>query len=120
MAFALYCSLMMIFMKLRIVPSLHRTAELVNALRLQMSRTEAQPGCIHCSLSQDPQVPNVIFYEEEWKGWKEIERHIRSARFSWILQLMELSTETPDLSFCDIHETRGIEYVQKLRTAHVN
>jgi quinol monooxygenase YgiN len=111
---------MMISMKLKIVTSPHQTVQLVHALRLQMSRTETQPGCIQCILSQDPQEQNIIFYEEAWKGWKDIEKNIRSERFSWILQLMELSIEKPDLSFCDIHETRGMEYVKKLRTTHVN
>lgn len=106
---------LMISMNLRIVPQLRRTAELIHALRLQMSRTEAQPGCIQCRLSQDQRQPNVVFYQEEWDCWTQIEKHIRSERFARILELMELSTVTPELSFCDIHETRGLEYVQQLR-----
>ena len=104
-------------MNLRIVPQPRRTAELIHALRLQMSRTEAQPGCLQCRLIQDQQQPNIVFYHEEWDGWSEIEKHIRSVRFSRILELMELSTVTPELSFFDVNETRGMEYVQKLRTA---
>jgi quinol monooxygenase YgiN len=109
----------MISMNLKIVPQPRRTGELIQALRLQMSRTEAQPGCIKCRLSQDQRDPNVVFYQEDWGGWSEIEKHIRSDRFARILELMELSTVTPELSFCDVHETRGMEYVQKLRTVNV-
>lgn len=103
-------------MNLRIVPQPRRTAELIHALRLQMSRTEAQPGCLQCRLSQDQQQPNIVFYQEDWDDWPEIEKHIRSDRFVQILELMELSTVTPELSFFDVNETRGMEYVQKLRT----
>jgi quinol monooxygenase YgiN len=108
---------LMISMNLKIVPLPRRTAELIHALRIQMSRTEAQPGCIQCRLGQDERESNVVFYQEDWDGWAEIEKHIRSDRFGRILELMELSTVTPELIFCDIHETRGMEYVQKLRTA---
>lgn len=107
-------------MNLRIVPQPRRTAELIHALRLQMSRTEAQPGCLQCRLSQDQQQPNIVFYQEDWDDWSEIEKHIRSDRFIQILELMELSTVTPELSFFDINETRGMEYVQKLRTARAD
>lgn len=108
---------LMISMSLRIVPQPHRVEELIHALRLQMSRTEVQPGCIQCRLSQDQRERNVVFYQEQWDCWSEIEKHIRSDRFARILELMELSTVTPELSFCDIHETRGMEYVQQLRTS---
>jgi quinol monooxygenase YgiN len=117
LAFDLPCICLMISMNLRIVPQPRRTAELIHALRLQMSRTESQPGCLQCRLSQDQEQPNIVFYQEDWDDWSEIEKHIRSDRFIRILELMELSTVTPVLSFCDIHETRGMEYVQKLRTA---
>jgi quinol monooxygenase YgiN len=106
----------MISMNLRIVPQPRRTAELIHALRLQMSRTEAQPGCLQCRLSQDQQEPNIVFYQVDWDDWSEVEKHIRSDRFIRILELMELSTVTPELSFFDINETRGMEYVQRLRT----
>ena len=106
---------LMIYMNLKLVPLPARTEPLIHALRLQMSRTQVQPGCIQCRLSQDPADPNVILYQEEWNSWEEIEKHIRSARFSKILELMELSSKSPDLSFADVHELRGMEYVQQLR-----
>ena len=94
-----------------------RTTELIRALRIQMGRTRVQPGCIHCQINQDTEEPNTILYQEQWQSWSDIEHHIRSDRFSWILELMELSCNTPDLQFCDIHETRGMEYVKQIRQA---
>jgi quinol monooxygenase YgiN len=107
-------------MNLRIA-SLHRqTDALIDALRLQMGRTQVLPGCLQCRLSQDAEEQNVILYQEEWSSWEEIEEHIRSDRFSWILELMEQSSSTPELNFNDIHETRGMEYVREVRTANMN
>ena len=107
-------------MNLRIVPPPHRTRELINALRIQMGRTQIERGCLKCDLSQDTGTPNVILYHEAWSTWEDLERHVRSERFSWILELMELSATTPDLSFNDVHETRGMDYVQKLRTSQAS
>jgi quinol monooxygenase YgiN len=110
----------MIWMNLKIIPLPDRTEELIRALRLQMGRTQVQPGCLHCQIHQDADQPNVVIYHEQWKSWTDIERHIGSDRFAWILELMELSCNTPDLQFCDVNETRGMEYVRRIRKAKSN
>lgn len=110
----------MIWMNLKIIPLPDRADELIQALRLQMGRTQVQPGCLHCQIHQDADEPNIIVYEEQWNTWEDIEKHINSDRFSWILELMELSCDTPGLQFCDIHETRGMEYVRRIRNPRIN
>jgi quinol monooxygenase YgiN len=116
LALSLRCISMMIYMRLRLTPQIDRTDEMVHALRLQIGRTLVQPGCRECVVSQDVEETNIVLYQEEWNSWEEIEKHIRSERFSRILEIMELSDSTPGLSFCDVRETRGMEYVRKLRT----
>ena len=115
-AFSLLSIAVMIFLNLKLIPLSHRTDELIEALRLQMGRTQIQPGCIKCRLSQDTQEQNIVLYEEVWKSWEKLESHIRSDRFLWILELMEHSSHKPELSFSDVREVRGMEYVRKLRT----
>ncbi|HSE41622.1 MAG TPA: hypothetical protein VLH08_12745 [Acidobacteriota bacterium] len=80
-----------------------------------MGRTQARPGCIRCNITQDAKKKNVVLYKEEWNSWTDLEKQIVSSRFSWILELMEQSSNTPELSFCDVQETRGMEYVSRLR-----
>lgn len=99
------------------MPVPQKTTELVDALRLQMNRTQVQPGCHQCRISLDTEETNIL-YQEEWDSWEAVEKHIRSERFAWILELLDQSTDTPDLNFCDVHETRGIDYVRKLRTVN--
>lgn len=105
----------MIWMMLRVIPEPDRATELIRALRLQMGRTKVQPGCLDCQICQDVQDPHVVIYQEQWRSWPDIEKHIGSERFASILELMELSSDAPDLQFCDIHETRGMEFVRKVR-----
>ena len=103
-------------MSLKIIPARKRTTEFIDALRLQMGRTQVQPGCIGCRLTQDTKDNNIVLYQEEWSSWPALDKHIRSERFIWILELMEQSSNPPELCFSDVRETRGIEYVRKLRS----
>jgi quinol monooxygenase YgiN len=105
----------MIVMNLVVSPVPNRTAELIEALRLHMGRTQVCPGCIECHISRDAEEKNVVHYQEAWNSWRELEKHIRSHRFSCILELMEQSSNTPNLSFNDVQEIRGMEYVRNLR-----
>jgi quinol monooxygenase YgiN len=105
----------MIYMNLRLVTPTSRTAELIHALRLQMARTQVEPGCIGCRICQDSAEKYVVIYQEEWNSWEELEKHICSERFLWILELMEQSSTSPELNFSDVKETRGMEYVKRLR-----
>jgi len=82
-----------------------------------MGPTQVVPGCIQCRLSQDMRDPNTLLYQEEWSSWRELEKYIRADRFSRILELMELSSTEPELTFNVVKETRGIDYVMKLRKA---
>ena len=107
----------MICMNLRLTPPSHRTTEVANALRLQMGPTQVVPGCIQCRLSQDMRDPNTLLYQEEWSSWRDLEKYISADRFSRILELMELSSTEPELTFNVVKETRGLDYVMKLRKA---
>ena len=103
-------------MNLRIIPLPPQIEAVIHALLVQMRRVRVQRGCIQCHISQDAQEENVILYQEEWNSWNEIETHIRSIRFNWILELIEQSSNAPELSFSDVREIRGMDYVRKLRT----
>jgi hypothetical protein len=70
---------------------------------------------LKCSITQDAAKKSIVVYEEEWNSWNELEKQVSSERFLPILELMEQSSNTPELSFSDVQETRGIEYVRKLR-----
>jgi quinol monooxygenase YgiN len=104
----------MILMSLRITPLPKKKNELIEAFRLQMNRIQVLPGCIRCRLSQDTE-ENAILFEEEWRTWQDLEKHIVSDRFCWILELMEQSYTIPQLSFTDLCKTRGIEYALEIR-----
>ena len=93
----------------------HRIHEAIRSLRTVIGPTLIQPGCVESCIYQDPSAQNVLLYKEEWSSWKYLENHIRSERFTQILLIMEMCTESPELSIDSIQESRGIEYVEQIR-----
>ena len=58
---------------------------------------------------------NTFWYVEEWQDAGDLERELRSDRFSQLLALMETSAQPPALEFRVVTETRGLEYVAAVR-----
>ncbi len=95
---------------LRMYPPASKKKEVADALRCLMGPTEVQPGCVKCRLSTN----DAVEHEEIWNSWELLEDHIRSDRFTRLLELMELSERQPHLVFHGF-ETRGMEYVEEVR-----
>ena len=52
---------------------------------------------------------------EEWEDWPNLENHIQSDAYRSILELMELSSEKPEIKFYNTSNARGMEIIEKLR-----
>ena len=52
---------------------------------------------------------------QEWEDWDSIETHIKSDAYRSVLELMELSSEQPEIKFNSISESKGMEFIEKLR-----
>ena len=52
---------------------------------------------------------------EEWENWPSLEKHIQSDSYRNILELMELSSEQPEIKFYSVADTKGIEVIERLR-----
>ena len=52
---------------------------------------------------------------EEWETEADLNRHVQSELYSWVVAAMELSARAPEIAFYGIAETRGIELIQELR-----
>ena len=105
----------MIIASLKInVPSEKHTYAL-QTVRSILGWTCAQPGCISMEFFQDTNSPDIMMLFEEWKDWESLENHIRSDTYRSILELMELSSEQPEIKFSKISSTKGMEVIEKLR-----
>lgn len=100
---------------LKIKLSFKRQNDAIQTVRSILGWTSAQPGCISMAFYQDTNHPGSMMILEEWKDWRSIENHIRSDSYRSILELMELSSEQPEIKFCSVSNTKGIEVIERLR-----
>lgn len=87
----------------------------IQTVRSILGWTCAQPGCISMAFYQDTNEPDTMLLFEEWEDWSSIENHIRSDHYRSILELMELSSERPEIKFCSVSNTKGMEVIERLR-----
>ena len=87
----------------------------IQTVRTILGRTCAQPGCISMAFYQDTNNPGIMMLYEEWEDWPNLENHIQSDAYRSILELMELSSEKPEINFYNTSNARGMEIIEKLR-----
>lgn len=92
-----------------------RQKDAIQTVRSILGWTSAQPGCISMALYQDIDNPNIMVLMEEWEDWSSIENHIRSDSYRSILELMELSSEQPEIKFRSVSNIKGMEVIERLR-----
>ena len=78
-----------------------------------MARLER--GCLEAHVFADKEDPRRLCYSEMWDTEENLCAMLRSDRFTNLTQLMEMSAEPPSLVFLTIAETRGLEFVQRVR-----
>ncbi|HWI58206.1 MAG TPA: hypothetical protein VNZ22_13330 [Bacillota bacterium] len=88
---------------------------MIQALRSLMVPAQLDRGCDGCWLFLDVMDPRCLCYVEEWATPTDLEREIRSARFTRLLSVMEEAPLAPSLEFRFVSQTRGLDYVEAVR-----
>ncbi len=91
------------------------TDQLVHALRLLASPTRIEPGCLGCRVWTEDSEESIVRYEEEWATEGAMRLHVRSARFTRLLEVLESAQAPPGIQFDFVTETRGLDYVAEVR-----
>ena len=89
--------------------------QLVHALRFLALPTSFEPGCLGCRVSTDESDESLVRYEEEWATEAALRLHVRSERFTQILEVLESVPEAPRVQFDFVSQTRGLDYVEEVR-----
>jgi quinol monooxygenase YgiN len=101
------------FLKINVPRERQKAA--IQTVRSILGWTSAQPGCISMALYQDTNNPDTMMLLEEWEDWKSIENHIRSDSYRNVLELIELSSEQPEIKFRGVSNTKGMAFIERLR-----
>jgi quinol monooxygenase YgiN len=92
-------------------------SQIVHALRLLASPTRVEPDCLGCRVWTEDNEESTVRYEEEWATEDAMRLHVRSERFTRLLQVLESAPVPPSVQFDFVTETRGLDYVAEVREA---
>jgi quinol monooxygenase YgiN len=84
-------------------------------LEALVAPVRAQPGCRHCSLMRDAEVPGVVTLLEEWATRPDLDRHLRSEECRRLLALVELGDAPPELHIDSVSVREGMEAIAAAR-----
>lgn len=88
---------------------------MLRALRSLLLPAQLDGGCSGSRLYLDAVNSGSLFYLEDWTNPADLERELRSARFTRLLSVMEGAPQRPGLDFHFISQTRGLDYVEEVR-----
>ena len=108
-------SMILSFLKINPLPGKQQVV--LDILRSVIAPTRLKSGCMDCAVYTNQGEGQMIFYLEQWQSREHLERHIRSELYFRVLSAMELAREAPEIYFHEVSNTRGLEYVEALRTA---
>jgi quinol monooxygenase YgiN len=86
---------------------------LLEALRSLMVPTRLEQGCLAAHAWSD--ADSTVTYFEEWATEHDVQRRVKSDRFTSLLAVMEAAEEPPDVRFDFSTSTRGLEYIEEIR-----
>lgn len=105
----------------RLVAAPERLADIVRTLhRVVMRPTQQLAGCQFAQVYLRMDEPLRVDYVEEWDDAESLRPHLSGERFGRLLELLEMATEAPEVSFRCITETHGIEYVATQRAVQAS
>jgi quinol monooxygenase YgiN len=89
--------------------------QVVEILRYVMEDIRWLAGCQECHISRDLDHEDDIVFQEVWRSQKDLEQHLQSLRFRYILEAMELASQPPEISFHAATLIGGMEVIQAAR-----
>jgi quinol monooxygenase YgiN len=96
---------------------LGQTRPMTMTLHSLAADTRAMRGCVGCSVSTDIGKRGTVRYTEEWQTEDDLRRRLRSDAFSYLAALVEDATDPPRIEFTLAHGTRGLDFVEEVRTS---
>lgn len=105
----------MIIVTIRVEVLDEKRNDVLQIIRAMLEPARVQPGCISFRSYQDIENENRLCLVEEWRSRSDLDRHIRSADYRKLLELMDMSSAKPELLFRTISRTEGLELVRSIR-----
>ena len=101
------------FLKLKPIPEKHQA--ILDILGYVKERLQMKRGCLESNIFQECDRDPMILYLEAWQSRMDMDRHIESDVYLRVLNAMDLCREKPDISFHEVSETKGMDWIAALR-----
>jgi len=106
----------MVICFLKIVPYPSKRDAVFEILRSVIDLTQGRLGCLSCATYEEHNHQRSIIYMEQWESNEDLNRHIQSSLYNWILSAMELASEVPEIYFYEVSKSTGMDLIRAVRT----
>ena len=86
----------------------------IETLKSMIGPVSVLPGCQGCYLYNDIDNDDRLFLLEQWESQKRFEDHVSSPYFRYILGVLELACEPPEILIHTVSSTQGMELIERL------
>ena len=104
----------MILATLRMVVRPDRRNDLLETMRGMLEPARVERGCLSYRLYEDVENRNAFVLLEEWTTQEDLERHISKDTQRWLLSLMDLLSELPELRFNTVSHSAGMDLIENV------
>jgi quinol monooxygenase YgiN len=87
------------------------------ALHAIAAETRTKRGCVGCSVGTDLSQRGTVRYAEEWLTEQDLRAQIQSDTFVQLIRLIEGAIEPPHIEFALPDHTRGLDFVDEVRSS---
>lgn len=105
----------MIISKIIVSPLVGKKDAVVELLRHIQGVVRGRLGCTSSGIYEECCGEHTILYLEQWQSSEELTRHIQSDLYVRLLLALELSSRAPEISYFDIADVKGMEWIESLR-----
>jgi quinol monooxygenase YgiN len=105
----------MILSKIQIRSSQSNRNEMLRVVSSFLEPSRYAYGCEGFWLYEEPFNESSLVLLSHWQSQESLDRYIRSDHFSQLLNLLELSDESPEMQFCEVSNIKGIEVIESAR-----
>jgi len=88
--------------------------DLLETLRGMLEPARVERGCLSYRFYEDVEDRNAFVLLEEWKTQKDLESHLRTDNQRWLLAVMDLLGEQPELRFNTVSHTAGMDLIENV------
>ena len=99
----------------QMLPRENQRAATLEILEYVRKRVSSMPGCVMAALFEASGQSKQVLYMEQWNSEQSLRSHIQSSLYRYLLDALELSAESPTISFQKVSETRSMDLIQELR-----